>query len=205
MRFGSLTIDFDDRILRPRPWTIAQSRWAAEIVADNEADTPSGPVLELCSGAGHIGLALIAETRRPLVQVDIDPHACAFARDNAAAAGLSALVDVRNGPMDHVLAADEEFGLIIADPPWVRSVQTSRFPDDPLIAIDGGGDGLDVARLSIEVIGGHLAADGIALVQLGTADQVSAIEPFALRHGLRADETRHFGSDGVLVRFDRGD
>ena len=34
MDFGRLRIAFDDRVLRPRPWTAAQSEWAAEILAD---------------------------------------------------------------------------------------------------------------------------------------------------------------------------
>ncbi|MBI2244007.1 MAG: methyltransferase, partial [Nocardioides sp.] len=56
MGFGPLRITFDGRVLRPRPWTAAQSEWAAEILAD----APAGPVLELCAGAGQIGLLAVA-------------------------------------------------------------------------------------------------------------------------------------------------
>ena len=57
MVFGHLPIAFDERVLRPRPWTVAQSRWAAELLHDRPA--PSA-VLELCAGAGHIGLLALA-------------------------------------------------------------------------------------------------------------------------------------------------
>jgi methylase of polypeptide subunit release factors len=96
MDFGRLSIAFDDRVLRPRPWTAAQSGWAAEILAD----APGGPVLELCSGAGQIGLLAVADTDRRLVCVDLDPVACAYARRNAEAAGMADRVEVRQGAID---------------------------------------------------------------------------------------------------------
>ena len=89
--FGSLTIAFDDRVLRPRGWTTAQSEWAAELMLT----APGGPVLELCSGAGHIGLLAVAGSGRSLVCVDANPVACDYARANALQAGLAELVEVR--------------------------------------------------------------------------------------------------------------
>ncbi|MGA8210311.1 MAG: methyltransferase, partial [Nocardioidaceae bacterium] len=113
MGFGGLAIAFDDRVLRPRPWTLAQSAWAAELAAT----VPAGPALELCSGAGHIGLAFAATSGRRLVMVDADPTACRFARGNVASAGLSARVEVRTGDLARALATDERFAVAIADPP----------------------------------------------------------------------------------------
>src|SRR5690349_21635247 len=101
--FGDLTIRFDDRVLRPREWTTAQSRWAAELLPD----LADGPVLELCSGAGQIGLLAVTGSERRLVCVDLSPVAASFAAENAAAAGLADRVEQRTGPMDQVLADDE--------------------------------------------------------------------------------------------------
>ena len=67
--FGGLSIRYDERVLEPRPWTTSQSRWAAELLRD----TPPGPLLELCAGAGHIGLLAVAYQPRDLVMVDISP------------------------------------------------------------------------------------------------------------------------------------
>lgn len=47
LRFGELDITYDQRILTPRPWTLAQSHWASELLEDS----PAGTVLELCAGA----------------------------------------------------------------------------------------------------------------------------------------------------------
>src|SRR5687767_5300925 len=151
LTFGRLRIAFDDRVLRPRPWTTAQSAWAAELLAS----VPDGPVLELCAGAGHIGLLAVVDSGRRLVCVDANPVACEFARANAEAAGVADSVEVRQARLQDALAPDEVFPLVIADPPWVPRAETSRFPEDPLSAIDGGADGLDIARACIDVIAGH--------------------------------------------------
>lgn len=193
LAFGGLTIRFDVRVLRPRPWTIAQSRWAA-VLLDR---LPHGPVLELCAGAGQIGLAAIAPGGRRLVAVDADPVAAVFAELNAERAGLSHRVEVRAAAMTEALQPDEEFALVIADPPWVPEDQTGRYPADPLLAIDGGPDGLAVARTCLSVIGSHLAPEGSALLQLGSFQQAEALEPEIERSRLQAIEVRAF--DGGVV------
>jgi methylase of polypeptide subunit release factors len=198
--FGPLSITFDDRVLRPRGWTVAQSEWAADLMRT----APDGPVLELCAGAGHIGLAAVAATARRLVCVDSNPVACDFARGNALASGMADRVEVRESRLEDALAPGERFPVVIADPPWVPRDQTGTFPEDPLTAIDGGHDGLDVARACLEVIAAHLAEGGSAILQLGTAAQADLLrdEPGVADGRLVVTEVRQHVR-GVLVRIDR--
>ncbi len=202
LAFGSLEIVFDDSVLRPREWTTGQSLWAASLLRD---DVPEGPVLELCAGAGQIGLLAVSGSGRSLVCVDADPVACDFARANALAAGLGDLVEVREGRLESSLADDELFALVIADPPWVRREETGRFPEDPLLAIDGGDDGLDVARACLAVIERHLMPGGAGVLQLGSEAQVETLrqDPGVRAGGLSLSEVRsHEG--GVLVLVGHG-
>lgn len=193
MEFGPLLVRFDHRVLRPRPWTAAQSEWAAALAAT----APDGPMLELCAGAGQIGLLAALGSTRSLVCVDVDPVACAFARRNAEAAGLAGRVEVRQGRMDEVLRDDERFPLVIADPPWVRRAEVGRFPEDPLRAIDGGDDGLDLARTCVDVARRHLLPGGSALLQLGSTEQVGLLESV---DPAEVVEVRAY-ERGVLVRL----
>lgn len=194
--FGGLSIAYDDRVLEPRAWTLEQSRWALELLAD----LPDGPVLELCSGAGQIGLVVAAESTRTLVCVDADPVAAGYTRANAATAGVRDRVEIRVQPLTAALAADERFPLILADPPWVPREQVGRFPDDPVTAIDGGsGAGLDVARDCVRVVGRHLGAGGRSLLQLGSARQVQGLADDLAAAGLEVRSTRTFGDRGVLA------
>lgn len=169
--FGPLRIRYDERVLEPRSWTLAQSEWAAELATD----APDGPILELCTGAGHIGLAAVLLTGRRAVLVDADEAACELALINAHDAGLADQVEVRHGPMDQVLRDDERFAVVIADPPYIPSSETGVFPDDPLLAIDGGDDGLDLARLCLEVAAAHVVPGGSVVLQLRDAGQAAVL------------------------------
>jgi methylase of polypeptide subunit release factors len=195
--FQGLSIEYDDRVLTPRPWTAAQSVWAAELIAV----APPGPVLELCSGAGHIGLLAVSLAPRRLVCVDADPVACGFLRRNAGRAGIR--VDVREGPMDQVLTSEERFAVVIADPPWVPAADVARFPEDPVTAIDGGPDGLDLVRGCLDVIDRHLVLAGSALVQVGPDGQADRLAELVADHDdLTVIEVRQF-ERGALVQLDR--
>jgi release factor glutamine methyltransferase len=195
--FQGLLIEYDERVLTPRPWTAAQSVWAAELIGV----APPGPVLELCSGAGHIGLLAATLAPRRLVCVDADPVACSFLRRNAGRAGIR--VDVREGPMDQVLASDERFAVVIADPPWVPAADVTRFPEDPVTAIDGGPDGLDLVRACLDVIDRHLVLAGSALVQVGPGGQADRLAELVADHAdLTVIEVREF-ERGALVQLDR--
>jgi SAM-dependent methyltransferase len=125
------------RCLTPRQWTLAQSAWAAELATD----APAGPILELCCGAGQIGLAAAQLSGRALVQIDRDPRACAWARRNAERNGIAS--DIRNAPLGDALRDDERFAVVIADRPtcgvrrwrcgvrrW-RSTRRTPAPDRP--------------------------------------------------------------------------
>lgn len=196
--FGGLQIAYDDRVLEPRPWTAAQSAWAAELAER----APEGDVLELCTGAGQIGLLAVAGSARRLVAVDADPTAASYARANARAAGLADRVEVRLARLEDALGPDERFPVVIADPPWVTRQRTGAFPNDPLSAIDGGDDGLDVARACLEVIERHLAPGGAAVLQVGSAEQAAVLREWLRGRGvLTLGETR-VHERGVLARLD---
>jgi len=205
MVFGHLPISYDERVLEPRPWTVAQSRWAAEWMGHEPAR-----VLELCAGAGHIGLLALTLAGAPdvahrLVTVDVNPVACDLTARNATAAGLDHLLEVRNGLIEDVLTQDDRFDVVIADPPWVNRSDTGRFPDDPLVAIDGGDDGLDIAWHCLRAADAHLVPGGSVVLQLGSPEQVSRVADHLpdVASGLSLVEVRPFGPQGVLVLLTR--
>ncbi len=194
MPFGDLSIDFDETVLVPRPWTMQQAQWANRLLRT----VPPGPVLELCAGAGHIGLATVVGTGRSAVLVDRDAHACDLARTNASR--IAEDVEVRQGDLHTVLRPDEQFALVVADPPWVPSRDVVRHPEDPVWAIDGGDDGLDVARSCLEVVARHLADGGRALLQLGSAQQVLELEHTTTELGLTTNRV-HQAQGGALAEI----
>lgn len=167
--FGGLRIAWDARVLRPRPWTTEQSRW----LADLSTGAPEGRILELCCGAGQIGLLAARLTGRSLVQVDRDPVAAAYARRNAEEAQISA--DVRQVEAVAALEPGERFPLVLVDPPWLATSELARFPDDPAGAVDGGVDGLAAVRECLRVALDHCQDDGHVVLQVGSSEQASAV------------------------------
>lgn len=195
--FGPITVAWEGDVLEPRAWTLAQSQWLTELAPD----APPGPILELFAGVGHIGLAAAHLTGRPLVQVDISCEACDQARANAARNGVVG-VDVRCGDVSDVLADDERFPLVLADPPYIPSDEVERFPEDPEGAIDGGHDGLDLVRLAVEVAHRHLAPGGSLVLQLRNRAQADRLDD-ALADGtaLRLVSVRELGEDRALAHL----
>ncbi len=199
-RFGPIDVDYDERVLEPRLWTLAQSRWAAELATGAD----SGPILELCAGAGHIGLAAAVLADRDLVQVEADPTAAGYALANAARAGWGARVQVRVERLEHAFRPDERFPLVIADPPYLRSGDLHRYPGDPRLAIDGGGDGLQAVRACLEVAARHLVRGGTLLLQVagpGQADEAVAACADGPAARLRGEETRVIDKERAIVRL----
>jgi len=201
--FGPLLVEYDERVLTPRDWTFAQSTWAADLASG----TASGPILELCAGAGHIGLAAAVLADRDLVQVEADPVAAAYAMANAARSGRADRVEVRIARLTEAVQPEERFPLVIADPPYLPTADLRRWPEDPVTAIDGGADGLDVIRACLEVAAAHLDPGGHLLLQVAgpaQADRVTALTgaspgPRLHRRGVRVvDDERailHLGRD----------
>lgn len=199
---GRIDIDYDSRVLAPRPWTMAQSSWAAEL----HEHGPGGRVLELCAGAGHIGLLALVMEGAEGVLVDVDPVACTYAESNASRAGLQDSVEVRCGDMGSVVGSDETFGVVIADPPWVPSAGIEQYPEDPALAIDGGADGLDLTRACLTVADKCLHPEGAVVLQLGNQGQIEAVSSWLDGQpglDLVIWEWRSYEPNGVLVGLRR--
>jgi release factor glutamine methyltransferase len=197
--FGPLEVHYDERVLAPRRWTIAQSEWAAALAAL----AGPGPVLELCAGAGHIGLCAAVLADRDLVQVEADPVAAQFARENAARAGWSDRVEIRCGRLQDVLVSGERWPLVIADPPYITTDDCGRFPEDPRTAIDGGADGLDLVRACLAAGADHLEPGGPLLLQLGGPAQAGLVTSIAEEHGLAAEQLRVIDPERAVLLLRR--
>ena len=199
LSFGPLEIAYDDSVLEPRPWTQAQSLWARELLRD----APAGRVLELCAGVGHIGLLAVHGTDRDLSCVDLSARACELLDANAEANGLGGRVEVVRADLADLPRDTERFALVVADPPWVPTAEVGRYPEDPRLAIDGGAQGLDVARACITAAGASLLDGGRLLLQLGTPEQAADLAPDLEAAGLHTVEVRVL-ERGTLVRADLG-
>ena len=159
-------------------------------------------MLELCCGAGHIGLEVIRRAHVDLVQVDVSESACGFAHRNAVTAGLADRVEVRCVDLATLRASSERFPMVLADPPYVPTEQVHGYPADPHLAINGGSDGLSLLRQCVEVIDAVLVDGGAALVQVAGLTQAMDLAPL-LPDTLGIGEIREHDSQRAVLALER--
>ncbi|MFN8040832.1 MAG: RsmD family RNA methyltransferase [Acidimicrobiales bacterium] len=196
--FGGLRVAVADGVLAPRPWTLLQSEWAAEL----SPGCGPGPIVELFAGAGHIGLEAARRTGRSAVVVDADVDACVLARATAHHNHLGEHVEVRCTPVAEAFEPHDDPALLLADPPYVPSREVDRFDDDPDHAIDGGRDGLRFVRAAIVACHPHLAVGVPLLVQVRGLAQAADVGRWFERHpdlDLEVTEVRAAGTDRAVA------
>ncbi|GAA4559469.1 MULTISPECIES: putative protein N(5)-glutamine methyltransferase [Streptomyces] len=146
-------------------------------------------VVDLCCGSGAVGAALAhALGDVELHASDIDPAAVRCARGNVAAVGGQ----VHQGDLFEALpvALRGRVGILAANVPYVPSDEIGLLPQEardhePLVALDGGTDGLDVLRRVAAEAPRWLAPGGCVLVETSRHQVPAAVEAFA-RTGLAA-------------------
>ena len=166
--FRGLRIAVTPEVLIPRPETEALVERALELLVDR----PGALVADMGTGSGAIACALAAA--RPdleVLAVDQSLGALAVASDNVRALGLASRVRLLAGDLFGPLASlGGSLDMIVANPPYLPSgviptlpAEVERF--EPLVALDGGPDGMRVLRRIIVLAPaflrpGRVARDG---------------------------------------------
>ncbi|AJE82358.1 Methytransferase [Streptomyces albus] len=151
---------------------------------------PGALVTDLCCGSGALGLALAtALGAAALHAADIDAAAVDCARRNLAPVGGT----VHQGDLYEALpgALRGRIDILLANVPYVPSGEVPLLPaeareHEPLTALDGGGDGLDVLRRVSGSAREWLAPGGVLLVETGARQSARAARLFT-EGGLTAE------------------
>jgi release factor glutamine methyltransferase len=169
--FCGLRIAVDPGVFVPRRRTELLVREAVALGRAAAREGREPVVLDLCCGSGAVGAALAAALGRTrLHAADLDPAAVACAARNLAPAGGQ----VHRGDLFAALPAGlcGTVDLLAANVPYVPSAAVGLLPaeardHEALIALDGGGDGLDVMRRVAAHAADWLAPGGSLLVESG--------------------------------------
>jgi len=156
-------------------------------------DMGTGPVvLDLCCGSGAVGLAVTMalygadehgadEHGAELHAADIDPGATAYARRNLAGIGGH----VHEGNLYDALPADlrGRVDVIVVNAPYVPTAEIGLMPaearlHEPLVALDGGTDGVGIHRLVAAQAPQWLAPGGWLLIE--TSERQAALTEAAM-------------------------
>jgi release factor glutamine methyltransferase len=166
----------DARVLVPRPETELLVEASLRALPK---DAPAR-ALDVCTGSGCIAISLAAE--RPQASVlatDLSPDACALARENAEALGVSARVTILQGDLFAPVPEDARFQLVVSNPPYIASGEipglSAEVRREPNMALDGGKDGLSFIRRIIMEARRWLVPGGLLAMEIGET-QGSAVQ-----------------------------
>lgn len=161
--FYGFTLDVDERVLIPRPETEELVEHALKDINENSE------VLDLCTGSGAIAIAVKKLTNAKVTAVDISDKAIELAKLNA---------DKNNAEIEFILSdmfdgvGDRKFDVIISNPPYIKSediqtLDTEVKSFEPILALDGGNDGLDYYRKIFQNASKHLKNCGVLYLECG--------------------------------------
>lgn len=174
--FMGLSFHVNEHVLIPNQDTETLVEAALECLRGDKGDTPATDgsavrILDLCTGSGCVGLSLLHySSESTLVATDISKEALAVARENAEMLGVAdraafVCCDVYPPPLTH-------FDLIVANPPYIKTdVIETLAPEvrcaEPVLALDGGADGLAFYRRILKDVGDYLTPGGYLLTEIG--------------------------------------
>jgi len=164
--FMGLDIISDPRALIPRPET---ELLVEEALVFIRGLGRTARVLDVCTGSGCIAVAMAKLADTDVTAVDISPVALNLAAENAALHK----VDIRFVQSDlfHALSM-QTFDVIISNPPYIPTPQLSCLQveikeHEPMLALDGGNDGLDIYRRLVPQSLNFLSPDGALFLEIG--------------------------------------
>jgi release factor glutamine methyltransferase len=154
-------------------------------------------VLDLCTGSGCIGISLLKarDDIKNAVLVDISPVALEIARENISRLG----VGERCLAVECDIARDfpkGRFDMIVSNPPYIPSADIDTLSDEvknePMLALDGGEDGLLFYRHFLAAFTSLLTPTGAFLFEIGW-EQGDALRALGAERGFAVEILSDFG------------
>ncbi len=185
VEFAGRTFHCDARALVPRPET---EELATRVVA-MLPEGFGGRVLDMGCGSGVLGLTVAAAFPAcRLVLADVSQEALALAQENALAleSAEDSESESASGKFDFVRAdlfdsLDGRFDVVLANLPYIPTDEIAGLEEevrrDPVTALDGGADGLDIIRRFAQGLPSALEEGGFAALEVGEgqAEAVAAL------------------------------
>lgn len=167
-------------VLDPRPETETIVEEVLRLIDERGWRERELRILDVGVGSGAILLTLLAELPRAHgLGSDVSLAALAVAERNAERLGVAArcsLVEARS--LDGIAGT---FDILVSNPPYIPRAEIAALAADvrdydPILALDGGGDGLDIYREMLRRVG-DVVPDGVVLLEVGAgqAETVAAL------------------------------
>lgn len=171
--FYGLNFYVDENVLIPQPDTEILVENVIKIASKNKDMIR---ILDICTGSGAIGVSLAKFIKNVKVDLtDISVKALAIAKKNAISNCVSEKCDFINSNMFDNL--NSKYDIIVSNPPYIETDVIKKLSkevqNEPIIALDGGKDGLlfyrEIARNAYK----YLNSNGILALEIGFNQKVA--------------------------------
>lgn len=184
-----------------------RSEYLVALALEGSRSSEALVILDLCCGSGALGLAVALE--RPgavLVSVDLDPAAVACAQQNLAGTGEVFEGDLYDAVPERVKG---RVTTLLVNAPYVPTKSIALMPPEARlyeahVALDGGGDGLDVQRRVATGAADWLVEGGSLLIETSTRQAGRTAALFAgAGFGTRIEHSEEYGATVVIATRSR--
>lgn len=172
--FWSLTFRTSRDVLDPRPDSETLVAGVLAAIPDRQAALR---LVDFGTGSGCLLLSLLHELPNATgLGVDVSPPALQIAQQNADTLGLAARAAFRLASWGKGL--DERFDILISNPPYIESdvvpqLEPEVADHDPLLALDGGADGLDAYRALMPDLARLARPNALVALEVGVGQDVA--------------------------------
>ena len=128
-------------------------------------------VLDVGTGSGCILISLLSELKKSKgIGIDISNYAISLAKKNVKKHKMTNKIKIEMKKISNFY--NKKFDLIVSNPPYVKRNEIKWLDNDiknfePLIALDGGNDGLDVIKKVIYKAKEILKINGLLALEIG--------------------------------------
>ena len=166
--FMKLQFYVDENVLIPQPDT---EILVEEVIKESMKFSNRIDIMDLCTGSGAIGISLAKYINSSkILCTDISMKALQIAK-------LNAEKNLVHRKMEFILSdlfeniIDKKFDIIVSNPPYIKTSVIKKLDkqvqNEPIIALDGGTDGLDFYRVISNEADMFLKDNGILFLEIG--------------------------------------
>lgn len=194
--FMKLNFYVDKNVLIPQPDTEILVEKAIEICNNHGNDIK---ILDLCTGSGAIGISIAKNIKNAKVYAtDIKNTVIDIAKQNAKQNNVDNIEFIVSDMFENI--QEKDFDIIVSNPPYIETDVIKTLPtevrNEPIIALDGGKDGLKFYKIILSEYKKYLKKDGYLLLEIGYNKAKSVGELINLNYSIIEDLA---GNDRVII------
>ena len=177
--FMGLHFYVDENVLIPQPVTENLVEEVIKISEILKMGKEQLKVLDMCTGSGAIAVSLSKYIDKALIYAsDISINALDVAKKNAKSNSLD--ITFIHSDLFNDIEISNQFDIIVSNPPYIETEVikslSKEVQEEPIIALDGGKDGLDFYREIIKCAKEYLIKDGYLVLEIGYDQKDSVIK-----------------------------